>query len=145
MTSVLADEYVVARKSHFCGGCLGVIGKGDLYHRQRIASGRDAWTWKAHTLCSHIVVGIGEDWGDGIEADPDEVREVLGESARTRRAGSMTPDSPAEQTVPPTPNFSDGRAGRMKGVMETFCDFGTDTPDSPAGFTERGTEQGSEE
>lgn len=50
MTTLLADEWPVARIEHRCGVCLGVIGRGDRYRRQRLVDD-EPYTFKTHGLC----------------------------------------------------------------------------------------------
>lgn len=47
---LLADEWPTARKEHRCGVCLGTIGAGDRYRRQRLVDD-DPYVFKAHALC----------------------------------------------------------------------------------------------
>jgi hypothetical protein len=61
--TLLADEWHVARKQHQCGLCLGIIGAGDSYHRQRVVDCRDIYTFKGHTLCEAICLRVAKEIG----------------------------------------------------------------------------------
>lgn len=50
--TVLENATPVARKQHLCDVCLGVIGEGDRYHRQRGIWDEGPYTHKAHALCN---------------------------------------------------------------------------------------------
>ncbi len=77
--TLIAEARPTARKSHGCNACLGRIQPGEQYDRQRVADSGDAWTWKAHRLCSAIVDHLwAEDCYFSDESPgPDEVHEVL--------------------------------------------------------------------
>ena len=57
---LIAESWQAARQRHVCDACLGVIGPGDQYYRQRIADVGDVWTWKAHALCDALTDALRE-------------------------------------------------------------------------------------
>ncbi len=77
--TLLAEERPVARKSHGCNACLGLIQAGETYARQRVADGSEAWTWKGHLLCESVDHHLRREagWYDEEGPDPEEVHEVL--------------------------------------------------------------------
>ena len=81
MCQLIAEERPTARKAHQCNACLGQIAPGDIYERQRVVDGADAWTWKSHQLCTAVVLHLqresGGYWGDCEAPDPWEVQWVL--------------------------------------------------------------------
>lgn len=76
---VLDETWPVARKEHFCGTCLGTIGAGDSYIRQRNIGDDGPYVFKAHGLCWRLSLAIRR--GAGMWEDewpePSEVRDAL--------------------------------------------------------------------
>jgi len=56
--------------------CLGTIGIGDRYRRQRIVDGGDAWVWKAHGLCDAAYVRAWHEFGPLYDETLDFAEEV---------------------------------------------------------------------
>ncbi len=79
MTTLIADETPVARISHGCNVCLGRIGVGDKYHRQRVADCGDIWVFKCHSICWAIETEIRRQWQliEEDSTDPGEVGDML--------------------------------------------------------------------
>ena len=79
--TVLAEERPVARKAHHCDVCLGTIGAGDRYLRQRNVGDDGPYVFKAHALCWSLSLFIAERldyWtDDGEWPEPMEVREGI--------------------------------------------------------------------
>lgn len=75
---VLAEERPVARKEHDCYVCLGTIGAGDQYLRQRNVGDEGPYVFKAHALCWALSLFIAHEedyWtDDGEWPEPMEVR-----------------------------------------------------------------------
>ena len=78
---VLAEERPVARKTHFCEVCLGTIGAGDRYLRQRNVGDDGPYVFKAHALCWALSLRLAREAGlftdDGEWPEPDEVRVAI--------------------------------------------------------------------
>ena len=78
---VLDEARPVARKAHGCQVCLGTIGAGDQYMRQRNVGDDGPYVFKAHALCWSLSLFIAEAedyWtDDGEWPEPMEVREGL--------------------------------------------------------------------
>lgn len=78
---VLDETHPTARKTHFCGVCLGTIGVGDTYMRQRNVGDDGPYVFKAHRLCWGLSLAIAREaemWTDeGEWPEPDEVREAI--------------------------------------------------------------------
>jgi hypothetical protein len=79
MCVLLANEEHIARKSHFCDGCEGIITPGTLYVRQRVTDGPDIWTWRAHPACHDAVGRIMAEYNLDCtdRVDPEHVREWM--------------------------------------------------------------------
>lgn len=80
MTLVLDETRPVARKTHFCDVCLGTIGVGDQYLRQRNVGDDGPYVFKAHRLCWAISLRVNRENG-GWEDDWPEPLEVRAEIA----------------------------------------------------------------
>lgn len=77
--TILADEWLVARKEHTCDACLGVIAAGDRYRRQRNVDDH-VFTFKCHALCDAIWWHLYYEHGlfDDEALDPsDDIRPAL--------------------------------------------------------------------
>jgi len=76
---LLGETRPRAVKSHLCAACLGTIGTGDRYIRQRVVDGPEAWVWKAHLLCEQADWFIRRQLGlfDDDRTDPDEIIALL--------------------------------------------------------------------
>lgn len=78
---VLDETTPKARKSHFCEVCLGTIGEGDTYVRQRNVGDDGPYVFKAHRLCWRLSIAIAREAGmwtdEGEWPEPSEVREAL--------------------------------------------------------------------
>lgn len=79
MTVVLETVRPVARKEHFCETCLGTIGAGDKYVRQRNIGDDGPYVFKSHQLCWVVSLHQAREAGmwtdDGEWPEPSEVRE----------------------------------------------------------------------
>jgi hypothetical protein len=87
-----------ARKAYVCDVCMGRTAVGEVYVRQRVVDGRDAWVYRAHPVCHDSIRGYwAEVWGyteveirhaeaDGVMPDPTEFREWI--DRRVHGAGS---------------------------------------------------------
>lgn len=76
---VLDEVRPTAIKTHLCECCLGTIGVGDQYLRQRNVGDDGPYVFKAHALCWSLSIYIAREEGywDGEWSEPDEVREAL--------------------------------------------------------------------
>lgn len=78
---VIDETSPKARKDHLCEVCLGTIGAGDTYMRQRNVGDDGPYVFKAHRLCWSLSLSIAREAGmwtdEGEWPEPDEVRQAL--------------------------------------------------------------------
>ncbi len=79
MTTLLADDWIVARKKHRCDACCGTIGAGDVYRRQRAIGDDGPYTYKCHRLCDALYWKMHRESGlwDDDAVDDGELRREL--------------------------------------------------------------------
>lgn len=93
---VLETVHPVARKDHRCDICLGTIGTGDRYLRQR-GINDDPYVFKAHNLCWRAWRKAHRDAGYFDDEAPDHDEEVL-PLVRAFFAALARPVAPQEPT-----------------------------------------------
>jgi hypothetical protein len=108
MVTLLSTRSPIARKSHQCGSCLGTISPGDRYRKQRIVDGREAWTWKAHTLCDAIMARLFLELKLYDDESPDmhedflpRLQDVFAGLVRTTTGSGMRTSSPSVTVLGP--------------------------------------------
>ena len=76
--TLLAEDRPVARKTHRCGNCEGLILPGTRYRSQRVAGDGTVRVHREHEACHALYWRLHGEWGLDPDdwVDPDSVRDA---------------------------------------------------------------------